>query len=159
VVGVAWQRLPVTTALTPTVWTMLGIVALAVVPLTTRTGGHRAQLVGRALAVQVIYLVLHELSGRLVPHGAEAPIGLLVFTGAAFVGLFAVQSACIVAADSRLVQRIRPWIYAGLFLDDAFTRAAFTVSPPPAATARPAPLPSPSVTTVVRVGATLEVAT
>ena len=161
-VGASWQLLPFVTELSVTVWLMMGIVALALVPLTTPLHASiRAVLpgrgldrrLGRALGVPLAYVVLHELAGRLVPHGSTAPAALLVFTGVGFVVLFAIQSACIVAPTGRLVRRLRPWIYAGLFLDDAFTRLAFTISPPPAATPRSAPLPRPVAVAVVRPGA------
>ena len=158
-VGATWQLLPFVTDLSVTVWLMMGIVALALVPLTTplRTSGSAALAgrvpggaIGRVIGVPLAYVVLHELAGRLVPHGSTAPAALLVFTGVGFVALFVIQSACIVAPTGGLVRRLRPWIYAGLFLDDAFTRLAFTISPPPAATMRSAPLPRPVAVAVVR---------
>ncbi len=150
-VGIGWQALPETKDLSATVWVMLGIVALALTPLAAPVGRARATtpIVG-ALGVTVAYVALHELFGRLVPTGSEAPIALLVFTALAFAVLFVVQSACLVAPAGRLASRIRPWIYAGLFLDDAFTRAAFTISPPPAPAERAHPLPQPKAIAVVR---------
>jgi len=46
-----------------------------------------------------------------------------------------------VAPRGRLAGRMRPWIYAGLFVDESFTRFAFRVSRPPVATPRPGLLP------------------
>jgi NAD(P)H-quinone oxidoreductase subunit 5 len=152
-IGLAWELLPSATELSVTVWLMLGIVALALVPLTTpiRSGGH-AVLVGRALGVPVAYLALHEVASGLVPHGATAPAALLAFTGLCFGVLFVLQSACIVAPGDRLAQRIRPWVHAGFFLDDAFTRAAFAISPPPSPSSRTFPLPQPTAVVVVPSG-------
>jgi NAD(P)H-quinone oxidoreductase subunit 5 len=125
----------------------------ALVPLTTLSpSGRGASLVGRAMGVPFAYLALHELVGRFVPDGPTAPAPLLVFAGLGFLVLFGIQSSLIVAPESRLAQRVRPWVYAGLFLDDAFTRVAFSISPPPAPTPRPAPLPQPAVVAVLRTG-------
>lgn len=144
-VGVAWGAVPGARHLSGGVWLMMGVVGLALVPLTTpwRTG-RRTSIDVRAVAVPAAYLGLHEIAGRLVPHGASAPIGLLVFTAVAVTALFLVQSTVLVAPRGAVARRLRPWVYAGLFLDDVVTRAAFAVSPPPAPTPRITPLPSPS---------------
>lgn len=150
-VGLGWQALPETKELSATVWVMLGIVALALTPLAAPVGRARATtpIVG-ALGVTVAYVALHELFGRMVPTGEAAPVALLVITALSFGVLFVLQSACLVAPAGRLAARIRPWIYAGLFLDDAFTRIAFTVSPPPPPIDRAHPLPQPKAIAVVR---------
>ena len=142
-VGVGWSSIPGTKTLTSTTWVLLGIVALALVPLTApfRTRGHMSLMV-RALFVPATYAALHELIGRLIPHATGVPLALLVFTGVGFGVLFAVQNVFIVAPGGPLAKRMRPWIYAGLFLDESFTRFAFKVSPPPAATPRPTLLPA-----------------
>jgi len=151
-VAAVWASLPGVGAPTATVGLMLGVVALALVPLTTPSGdggGVDAARFGRAAVVPVVYLGLHELAGRLVPHGEPAPVALLVVVGLAFAGLFVVRTACLVAPAGPVPQRIRPWLYAGFFLDDAFTRVVFAVSPPPPAACRPEPLPRPAAVTVV----------
>jgi NAD(P)H-quinone oxidoreductase subunit 5 len=134
-----WELLPGTESLSAAAWTLLGVLALALVPLSLpfRSRGH-GLLVARALMVPVAYLALHELLGRLVPHARTTPAALLVITVVGFAALFAAQVVCVVAPQGRLSQRILPWIYAGFFLDETFTRLAFSVSPPPAATPRPA---------------------
>ena len=145
-VGVAWEALPIGSDVSVTVWLMMGIVAFALVPLIASFDSRAWPLaLGRALAVPAVYLVLHELVAKVVPHGTEAPVALLVFTGLGFSLLFLTQTSFIIAPEGRLAQRVRPWIYAGLFLDDVFTRAAFAVSPPPAPTTRSTPLPQPTV--------------
>lgn len=150
-VGLAWQMLPGTADLSGTVWMMLGIVALAVAPLAEPLGrGRLTRSTIGALVVPILYLGLHEVAAQLVPHGAPAPIGLLICTAAGFVALFATQSAYRIHPDARMLRRARPWIYAGLFLDDTFTRAAFAVSPPPAPRTRTAPLPHTRSVPVVR---------
>lgn len=148
-VGAVWQALPATGDLSTSVWVVLGVVALAVAPLTTPGSGYGARSWARAFALPVCYLALHELFGRLVPHGAAAPPVLLAVVAAGFVGLFVVQSACRVRPTGSFARRLRPWIYAGLFVDDAFTRLAFRWSPPPETHTRSEPLPRPDAVAVV----------
>ncbi len=155
-VGVAWQALPGTDRLSAGVWVLLGVVALATVPFAASIGrsssGRRgASSIGRMAAVPAVYLVLHEVFAELTLKGANAPIGLLVITAAGFVTLFVLQVAARSKPDGRLVSRVRPWVYGGLFLDEAFTRLAFTVAPPPKPEARPAPLPRPHAVAMVPV--------
>lgn len=146
-VGLAWQSMPKTATVSAEVWVMLVVVALAIVPLTTpRRGSARGGRALQAFAVPVVYLALHELASHLVPAGADAAPALLALTAVSFVALFVVQSLCLSAPEHPLVRRIRPWLYAGLFLDDVVTRLAFAVWPPPAATVRPAALPMPRCT-------------
>lgn len=141
-VGALWALLPGTESLSAAAWVLLGVVALALVPLSTpfRSPGHRS-LLARALMVPLVYVAMHELAGRLVPHAGSTPAALLVLTAGSFAALFAAQVTSIVAPRGRLARRVLPWIYAGLFLDEGFTRLAFSVSRPPAATPRPTLLP------------------
>jgi len=155
-VGVVWQSLPGTDRLSAGVWVLLGVVALATVPFAASIGRatsapRAASSLARMAAVPAVYLALHEVFAELIRKGADAPIALLVFTGAGFIALFVLQVAARSKPDGRLVRRVRPWVYAGLFLDEAFTRLAFTVAPPPMPQARPAPLPRPHAVAVVPV--------
>ncbi len=155
-VAIAWEALPGTSPLSASIWVLLGIVALALVPLITPNGhGLRASSIARALAVPVAYLALHEAFAELVPSGPDAPTALLAFVVIGTVTLFVVQSASQLRPDGSVVARLRPWIYAGLFLDDAFTRLAFAVSPPPAPHPRPTSLPQPKAVPTVRTVARL----
>lgn len=145
-VALVWEALPVTSELSSAVWVLLGIVALALVPLVVPKDGRvRAPTVLKAFAVPVAYLALHELFAELVPPGPAPPFALLAFVVIGAVTLFALQSASQLRPDGSPMRRLRPWIYAGLFLDDAFTRLAFAAWPPPAPTNRPTPLPRPTV--------------
>jgi len=146
-----WERLPFASHLSVPAVVLVGVIALALVPLTAVPSGRAgvAQAV-RALGVPVAYLALHEVFGRIVEHRPSPPAALVVFVAVAFVGLFVVQSVCRVQPHSRWLHRSRPWIYSGLFLDDAFTRVAFRLAPPPAARERPTPLPVPRALAVVR---------
>ena len=143
--GWLWGRLPFSQPPTATVWVMLSIVALALVPLLRRdrsAGRHaRPSLIAGAIAVPLAYLALHDLFAELVPHGATPPVALLVIVGVLFAGLFIVQAVCAVAPAGALSKRLYPWIYGGLFIDEAFTRVAFALWRPPVPTAHSAPLP------------------
>lgn len=145
-VAFVWEALPGTSALSSAVWVLLGIVALALVPLVVPKDGRvRASTVLKAFAVPVAYLALHELFAELVPPGPAAPAALLALVIIGALTLFAAQSASHLRPEGALMRRLRPWIYAGLFLDDAFTRLAFSVWPPSESTARPTSLPKPTV--------------
>ena len=155
--GWAWALLPFAHTPSATVWVMGGIVALAVVPLTTRVAGRHGSpfstpLLG-AVTVPLAYFAVHSLAERLVPHAGSAPAGLLVLVGASFAALFVAQVHCTVAPGSPLTQRLYPWVYGGLFLDEAFTRVAFTIWPPPMPKARPRVLPRPTAVAAVAVPA------
>jgi NAD(P)H-quinone oxidoreductase subunit 5 len=148
-VALAWGRLAFTEPLSVTVWVMAGIVALALVPLVRFRGNHVRRRAGvavtlGAIALPVVYLGMHEVFARLVPHGSATPPALLVVVGTAFALLFVVQTFCAVAPAARLPQRLYPWIYGGLFLDEAFTRLAFAVWGPPRPRPQPSPLPRPT---------------
>lgn len=149
-VTLAWGALPGTSSLSSAVWVLLVIVALAIVPLVVPKHGRlRAASLVRALAVPVAYLALHEVFAELVPAGPDAPRALLGIVVIAAVGLFVVQSASQLSPHGPVMSRLRPWLYAGLFLDDAFTRLAFAVWPPPLPDERPALLPQPRAVPIV----------
>lgn len=137
--GWVWSRLSQsdTDVSSPALWVLGGIVAAALVPLVSpahaRTPQARLVLIGSIFAVPFAYFGLHALFVHLVPHaGLQPPIGLLIFVGIAFALLFVVQVLCVVSPHARVLQRLYPWMYGGLFLDETFTRLAFSVWPPPA---------------------------
>jgi NAD(P)H-quinone oxidoreductase subunit 5 len=145
VVTLLWALIPGTSPLPAGSWVLLGIVGLALVPVTVPLGSPvRASIVMKAVLVPVVYLALHEAAGRLVPHASTTPVALLVATSVGFAALFAIAWSWSIAPGG-LARRMRPWIYSGLFLDEAFTRLAFGIAHPPAPTPRPALLPQPAV--------------
>lgn len=146
--GVAAAQLPFAEPATASLWVLGGIVALAVVPLASGTRRHAARAGLAALAVPFAYFVLHAVAEHAVPHGAATPTALLGVVALAFAGLFAVQTLAAVQPDHGLLKRLYPWVYGGFFVDDAFTRAVFSVWTPPAPQASHTPLRSP-VSTVV----------
>ena len=148
--GWLWGQLPFSEPASATLWVMSGIVALALVPLVsagTRADGRRVHpaLIGGTIAVPLAYFALHDLFGHFVPDGSAAPTVLLVIVAALFAMLFIVQSLCAIAPTGRLSKQLYPWIYGGLFIDEAFTRVAFAIWGP--AAPRPRAVTLPQVTT------------
>ncbi len=152
-IGWLWGHLPFSDPPPATIWVMTGVIGLALVPLVGSSFGsittrHSTSILG-AVAVPLAYFALHDLFGAFVPHGSAAPAALLAIVATLFALLFAVQSICAVAPTGALSTRLYPWIYGGLFIDEAFTRLAFAVWAPPTPTARDAPLPRPTSAAVV----------
>jgi NAD(P)H-quinone oxidoreductase subunit 5 len=146
VAGWLWGKLPFSEPPTATLWVMSGIVGLALVSLidTRRSATplvFRPALIGGTIAVPFAYFALHDLFGHFIPKGSAAPTALLIVVATLFALLFIVQSVCAIAPTGRLSQRLYPWIYGGLFIDEAFTRVAFAAWHPPAPHGSSGPLP------------------
>lgn len=117
---------------------LLLIVALALAPLLdlrTRkpAGAGQLSFVLAALGLTVLYLVLHWVfaSGLqlvVVDHagwmGLRVGWGLFIFTA-----LYLLQSLILARPNHPLCRRLYPYFYAGLFLDDLFTRMTFRIWP------------------------------
>ncbi len=145
--GWLWGQLPFSDPPSASLWVMTGIVGLALVPLIRSTAGtalKRGTSIIAAMTVPVAYFALHDLFGSFVPTGSAAPIALVVIVAALFAVLFAVQALCEIAPNGALSSRLYPWIYGGLFVDEAFTRLAFAVWSPPKPSVRAATLPKPN---------------
>ena len=145
--GWAWGQLPFADPPSATIWLLVGIVAVSLAPLASAAhspGGWRTRLplIAGTIAVPLAYFALHDVAGQLVPHGPAAPAALLVFVAVSFALLFTVHTLCVIAPTGGVSTRLYPWMYGGLFLDEAFTRVAFAVWPPPAPRSRPSALPS-----------------
>jgi NAD(P)H-quinone oxidoreductase subunit 5 len=134
----AWGVVMPGMTLSPALWVLSGIVALALVPLvhgqSPRLGGWwLASLMLGAFGVSFAYVGLHLLfSTWVLPTTAQPPAVLWIAVAVAFVLLFAVQSLIRIAPSSALVRGLYPWFYGGLFLDEKFNNIAFRVWPPPA---------------------------
>ena len=142
--GVAWSLWVPGMAQSPAMWVLAGIVALALVPLVrTQQGSARwLSLAGGALGVALAYFGLHVLLGGWIGVPVAQPItALWVGVAVAFVLLFALQSAITLAPRGALAQRLYPWFYGGLFLDEKFNSWAFAVWAPPLPAPQPAALP------------------
>jgi NAD(P)H-quinone oxidoreductase subunit 5 len=146
--ALAWGFSPATE---PALWAMGGILTLALVPLLTgpllRAGtmGALAGL-GAAFVVALGYFGLHAMfSGWLVGSGAGTlpNPGLVGWVLGCFGLLFLVQGAVRARPHGALARWLYPRLFAGLYLDELFTRLTFRLWPArvpamPGTLARPA---------------------
>ena len=129
--ALAWGIQP---AEAPALWAMSAILALALVPLLAgpllHAGGAwmLAGLTG-SFAVALVYFGLHLLFKQWLGSPSAAPIGLVAWVIGCFVVLFVVQGAVRARPQGALSRRLYPWLYAGLYLDEIFTRLTFRVWP------------------------------
>jgi len=142
--ALAWGIRP---AEAPALWAVSAILALAVVPLLAgpllRAGGASAVAgVAAAFAVALAYFGLHLLFKQWLGAPAAANMGLVGWVIACFVVLFIVQGAVRARPQGRLSRKLYPWLFAGLYLDEVFTRLTFRVWPArlPAKPAAPQPI-------------------
>ncbi|MDE2147607.1 MAG: hypothetical protein KGJ24_13040, partial [Burkholderiales bacterium] len=147
----AWSPAP---AWTSALGLLGGIVSLALAPLgisgpgASAAGrrGWRLVPLGAAFIVALVYFAWHGLFARVGPAEAAAlPAPLLALVALAFALLFALQALIALAPRSAWVGRLHGWFFGGLFLDEAFSRVAFALWPPPAPSShRPAGLAWPT---------------
>ena len=145
VAGALWSLWVPGLAASPAMWVLAGVVSLAITPL-VRSQSQSASwwaLAGGALGVALAYFGLHVLLGGWLDVPAAQPMmALWVGAALAFVALFVLQSAITLAPRGALAQRLYPWFYGGLFLDEKFNSLAFALWAPPAPAPRAAPLPT-----------------
>ncbi|MEO5694054.1 MAG: NADH-quinone oxidoreductase subunit L [Usitatibacter sp.] len=133
--ALAWGIQP--TAL-PALWTMGGILSLALAPLLAgplwRAGGPwRFAGIVSAIAVALAYFGLHTVFSRWIGAagvGVAPGPGLLGWVLACFGMLFAVQGAVRASPQGALARGLYPWLFAGLYLDELLTRMTFRLWPP-----------------------------
>jgi NAD(P)H-quinone oxidoreductase subunit 5 len=131
----------------PALWAVSAILALALAPLLTgpllRAGGAWILAgVAGAFAVTLAYFGLHLLFKQWLGAPAAANIGLVAWVIGCFVVLFIVQGAVRARPQGTLARKLYPWLFAGLYLDEVFTRLTFRVWPArlPAKTAAAQPI-------------------
>ena len=133
--GVLWSLWVPGLAQSPAMWVLAGVVSLALTPL-VRVQSHSAAwpaLAGGALSIALVYFGLHVLLGGWLGVPVAQPMtALWVGAALAFVALFGLQSAIALAPRGALAQRLYPWFYGGLFLDEKFNSVAFALWAPPA---------------------------
>ncbi len=121
----------------PVLWVLSFVVCLALVPLLSaqamRVGGWGSVLlVLGSFAVALLYFALHHLAlawlGTAARPQPNQP-GLWAWVVIGFAALFALQTWIRSQPQSRLSRRLYPWFYAGLYLDEWFTRLSFRVWP------------------------------
>jgi NAD(P)H-quinone oxidoreductase subunit 5 len=131
--AMAWGLKP---AAEPALWALGGILSLALAPLFTGpllragTSGLLSGL-GGASAVALAYFGLHALFGGWLGVAGVGPASplLVAWVLACFGLLFVVQGAVRVWPRGRLARRLYPALFAGLYLDDLFTRLTFRLWP------------------------------
>lgn len=145
VAGALWSLWAPGLAQSPAMWVLAGVVSLALTPLVrvSSRGSSWWALAGGALCVALAYFGLHVALGGWVGVPVAQPIAALwVGAGLAFALLFVLQSVVTLAPLGALAQRLYPWFYGGLFLDEKFNSLAFSLWAPPAPAQQPTPLPS-----------------
>ncbi len=131
----------------PALWAVSAVLALALVPLLAgpllRAGGAWVFAgVAGAFAVALAYFGLHLLFKQWLVAPAPANMGLVAWVIGCFVLLFVVQGAVRARPQGALSRRLYPWLFAGLYLDEVFTRLTFRIWPArlPAKPAAPQPI-------------------
>ena len=110
------------------------LLALAMVPLLVRgspEGVPGGTVVARIMGVVLLYVGWHAAAGLLlpVPPGTSSALAwVLVCVG--FIALFAMKATLQLFPEGRLARASYPWLFAGLYLDERFTRVTFKVWPP-----------------------------
>ena len=134
----------------PALWAVSAVLSLALVPLLAgpllRAGGAWvfAGLAG-AFAVALAYFGLHLLFKQWLGAPTAASAGLVAWVIGCFVVLFIVQGAVRARPQGALARKLYPWLFAGLYLDEVFTRLTFRIWParlPDKAATPPAVLPT-----------------
>jgi NAD(P)H-quinone oxidoreductase subunit 5 len=118
----------------PALWALTLIVVLALSQRPSGfAGGWRAVMAeaGAKFGVALLYVGWHAVFARLVPAQAAAPSSeqLAVAMGG-FVLLFVVATTIGTRPLGRFAQWLQPHLFAGLYLDETFTRITFRVWPP-----------------------------
>jgi NAD(P)H-quinone oxidoreductase subunit 5 len=119
----------------PSLLPLVVVLALSLAPLLGRglergwRGGGAALLASAAAAGA--YLTWHELFAQLAPQAAPLASGLAWWlVAAALAALFAVQTTLLARPDGALARWLQPRLFAGLYLDEWFTRMTFRLWPP-----------------------------
>ena len=118
----------------PALWAVSAVLALALVPLLTgplqRAGGAWILAgVAGCFAVALTYFGLHLLFRQWLGAPAAVNMGLVAWVIGCFAVLFVVQGAVRARPQGALSRKLYPWLFAGLYLDEVFTRLTFRVWP------------------------------
>jgi NAD(P)H-quinone oxidoreductase subunit 5 len=117
-------------------WVFAAIVSLAIAPLLSvqalRLGGlWPVGLLLGAFGVAFVYFGLHHVFGWFVDAAKTGSSRRfdLVWVMLCFAMLFAMQCLIRARPHGAVASRLYPWFYAGLYLDEWFTRTTFRVWP------------------------------
>jgi NAD(P)H-quinone oxidoreductase subunit 5 len=139
----------------PAAWGLAAVMGLALTPLLVRGAGggwRRLATVGLgALGVAALCFTWHAAFGQLLAAPARdaaplAPRLALVITG--FGLLFVLQAVLHARPGGRLARTLYPRLFAGLYLDEVFTRLTFRLWPPRLPPRAPHGRPSPVAETL-----------
>ncbi len=154
--GAFWSLWSPDLAQSPAMWVLAGVVSLALTPL-VRVQSQSASwlaLASASLGVALAYFGLHVLLGGWLGVPAPQPVTAL-WVGAAWrlwrCSCCSQSSPC--TPRGALAQRLYPWFYGGLFLDEKFNSLAFSLWAPPAPAPQATPLPTLSTVSVVTASA------
>lgn len=119
--------------ITPLPWIALLILSIGLAPLvwhaTTRWSAFLLG-VGALLCGAQLYVGWHLIVAKVLQVQTFEPAPLLAaLAGLICIGLYVAQ-ACIFSGSPTFSGRIHRWIYAGLYLDERFTRLTFRLWPP-----------------------------
>jgi NAD(P)H-quinone oxidoreductase subunit 5 len=120
----------------PALWALTFILGLALTPLLAHGGrGGLRRTAGVALGASgaaALYFTWHALLGGIVAEDAAPGPGVfrILFVAASFAALFVVQGVLASRPGGRLARVLYPRLFAGLHLDEVFTRLTFRVWPP-----------------------------
>ena len=118
------------------VWVLAAIVALAISPLLTAQalrlkGLWPLGMMLGAFGVAFTYFGLHQVFGWLVDAAQVSAVNRfdLVWVMLCFALLFVMQCLILARPRGAVASRLYPWFYAGLYLDELFTRITFRIWP------------------------------
>jgi NAD(P)H-quinone oxidoreductase subunit 5 len=112
---------------------LAALLGLGLVSLNLRaTAGDRAaaSLVGMSVVVGVLTAAWHALAARALPVPPAPGLFAWALVVLAFAGVLSLQLALRLRPGGALARRLHPWLFGGLFLDEAFTRLTFRAWPP-----------------------------
>lgn len=121
----------------PALWALALVLGLALTPLIVRlpNAGRRTSLMVlvATVAVPALYFGWHAMFGLLFQAPGQAsgtPWLRIVIVGAGFTLLYGLQAAMKAHPRGALASWLYPRLFAGLYLDEVFTRLTFRIWPP-----------------------------
>ncbi len=108
------------------------VVALSLVPMIAASADSLTAIGLRVIGVAALYAAWHWAAAReftVHAHQATSVVGWTI-VAVGFGALFTVQSLVQLRPNGRLSRRLHTWLFAGLYLDERFTRLTFRVWPP-----------------------------